>query len=29
LGKTPYNLFLNKGTVTFFNGEEMYIEKKH
>jgi hypothetical protein len=29
LQKTPYNLFLNTGTVTFFNGEEIYIEKKH
>ncbi len=26
---TPNNLFLNKGTVTFFEGQEMYTEKKH
>jgi hypothetical protein len=29
LNQTPYNIFLNKGTVIFFDGEEIYVEKKH
>jgi hypothetical protein len=29
LSKTPYNLFLNKGAVVFYEGEEIYVEKKH
>jgi hypothetical protein len=29
LESTPYNLFLNKGKVQFFQGNELYTEKKH
>jgi len=29
LDACPYNLFLNKGTVTFFEGSELYTEKKN
>ncbi len=29
LSQTPYNLFLNKGAVIFYKGEEMYVEKRH
>lgn len=29
LDATPYNLFLNKGKVQFFKGNELYTEKKH